>query len=385
MDPDFIYLDHAATTPVDPEVVAAMLPYFTDNFGNPSSTHGAGYRAREAMEGARSRIACLIGASPHEIYFTSGGTEANNWVIKGAAAANRHRGDHIVTTAVEHHSVLDACRFLEKDGFRVTYLPVDRYGVVDADAVRRALTDRTILVSIMHANNEVGTIEPIAEIGKIVRTGNIVFHTDAVQTLGHLPLDVDGLHVDMLTASAHKLYGPKGIGLLYCRAGTRIDACLHGGQQERQYRAGTENVPGIIGFAAALEGAVERQQRQAAGLTVLRDRLLSGLRERITGVHLNGHPIARLPNNLSLRFDGTLAEAVLLELRLDGICASQGSACMSYSDEPSHVLLALGLSAEEARTSVRFSLGKGTTEQEVDRVVEVMPAFVERTRRRAWA
>jgi cysteine desulfurase len=378
---DTIYLDYAATTPVDPDVAQAMLPYFTYAFGNPSSTHALGEEAREAVDAARAAIARCIGAQPREIFFTSGGTESNNLALKGIASVNRYRGNHIIISAIEHHSVLDACAALGESGFSVTYLPVDKHGIVDPDALRKTITDKTILISVMHANNEIGTVQPIVDIGRIAREHDIPFHTDAVQTVGHVPINLYELHVDALSASAHKLYGPKGVGCLYVRRGTRITPLMYGGQQERQYRPGTENVPGIVGFGKALEKAARDMEQEAARLTRLRERLIKGLLSSIEGAHLNGHPRQRLPNNVNICIDDIDGEEVLLHLRLEGICASNGSACNSSSTEPSHVLLALGLSEEAARGALRFTVGRQTTERDIDRLLQVLTAIVEQFRR----
>jgi cysteine desulfurase len=377
-----IYLDHAATTPVDQEVLSAMLPLFRRDFGNPSSSHGMGWLAKEALEEARVKVAQGIGATANEVYFTSGGTEANNLALIGVSFANRHRGNHIVTTAIEHHSILDTCFFLKKWGFHVTYIPVDSYGVVEPADVRNAITDRTILVSVMHANNEVGTIEPVAEIGKIAREQGVFFHTDAVQTFGHIPVRVDEFHPDLLSASAHKLYGPKGVGMLFVRRGVGIEPRLYGGQQEGGYRPGTENLPAIVGFGKAVEIAGRRLNGDSVRLAALRDHLMDGLTERVTHIHFNGHQIRRIPNNLNITIDGVDGDEILLELRLEGICVSRGSACMSSSDDPSHVLLALGLPSEAALRSLRLTLGRETTEDEVERVLAVLPAIIARVRRR---
>ena len=339
-----IYLDYAATTPTHPEVVKAMLPYFTDAFGNPSSIYSYGQEAKGAIEEARAKVADLIGARDEEIVFTSGGTEADNFALKGVAFANENKGDHIITSAIEHHAVLETCKFLEKRGFKVTYLPVDEYGLVDPDDVRRAITGKTILISVMHANNEVGTIEPIAEIGKIAQEAGIYFHTDAVQTVGHIPVDVNELGVDLLAMSAHKLYGPKGTGALYIRKGTKLVSFMHGGEQERRRRASTENVPGIVGFGRAAELARQEMGGEAKRLTYLRDKLIKGLLERIDHIRLNGHPIKRLPNNVNVSVDFVEGESMCLNLDLEGICVSTGSACSSQSLEPSHVLSGNGAS-----------------------------------------
>jgi cysteine desulfurase len=373
-------MDYAATTPADPRVVEAMLPYFSEVYGNPSSFHTFGQEANGPVEEARAKIASFLGARPAEIVFTGGGTESDNHAIKGAAWANRKKGDHIITSAIEHHAVLEACRFLEKEGFRVTYLPVDGEGLVDPDAAAGAITDKTILVSIMHANNEIGTIQPIAEIGKIAREKGVLFHTDAVQTFGHLPFTVDELGVDLLSASAHKLYGPKGVGLLYIRKGTRIVPLLHGGEQEGGRRASTQNVPGIVGFGKAVELAEETLGEEAARLTALRDRFIRRVFERIVGVRLNGHPVRRLPNNVNLCVESVEGEGMILSLDMLGIACSTGSACSSKSLEPSHVLLSIGLPHEISHGSLRFSLGKYTKESDVDTVVERLAQVVGRLR-----
>ena len=375
-----IYLDHAATTPTDPEVVAAMLPYFTDAFGNPSSIHSFGQEARVALEEARDKIASLIGARSEEIVFTSGGTEADNFALIGIAHANEGKGNHIITTAIEHHAVLETCKSLERRGFEVTYLPVDSYGLVDPDDVQKAITNKTILISVMHANNEVGTIEPIAEIGKIARERGIPFHTDAVQTVGHIPVDVNELGVDLLAMSAHKLYGPKGVGALYIRKGTRIAPLLHGGEQERRRRAGTENVAAIVGLGKAVEIAQREMGAEVERLTSLRDKLIEGLMGRIEHIRLNGHPTQRLPGNVNVSIEYVEGESMLLNLDLEGIAASTGSACSSSSLEPSHVLMAMGLSHELAHGSLRFSLGRKTNQEDIDRVIEVLPTVVARLR-----
>jgi len=381
-----IYMDYAATTPVHPEVVKAMQPYFTDVFGNPSSIHSFGREAKEAVEQARDRVAALIGAKSEEIVFTGSGTEANNFAIKGIAYASvqgisRGRsGNHIITSAIEHHAVIEPCKFLETQGFEITYLQVDKYGLVDPENVRKAITDKTILVSIMHANNEIGTIEPIAEIGKICREKGVYFHTDAVQTAGHIPVDINELQVDLLSMSAHKLYGPKGVGALYIRKGTRMVSFIHGGEQEHNRRASTENVPGIVGFGKAAEIAKREMSDEAEKLRVLRDRLISGILENIERTRLNGHPVNRLPNNVNVSIEYVEGESVLLNLDLAGIAASTGSACSSASLEPSHVLLATGLPPEIARTGLRFTLGRYTTMDEVEYVLKVLPKIIKRLR-----
>ena len=375
-----IYLDHAATTPTRPEVVEAMLPYFGDAFGNPSSVYSYGQEAKGAVEEARTQVAGLIGARSEEIIFTSGGTEADNFALKGVACANEHKGDHIITTSIEHHAVTEACKFLGKRGFRITCLPVDKYGLVDPDDVRKAITGKTILVSVMHASNEVGTIEPVKEIGEIAKEAGVYFHSDAVQTAGHVPVNVDELKVDLLSLSAHKLYGPKGVGALYVRKGTRLVSLVHGGEQERRRRAGTENVPGIVGLGKAVELAGREMGGEAERLAHLRDRLIAGLVEKIEHIRLNGHPGQRLPNNVNISVDFVEGESMLLNLDLEGICASTGSACSSASLEPSHVLVALGLPPEQAHGSLRFTLGRENTEADVERVLEVLPGIVARLR-----
>ena len=375
-----IYLDHAATTPTRPEVAKAMLPYFTDTSGNPSSIYSYGREAKGAVEEARTKVAELVGARSEEIIFTSGGTEADNYALKGVAYSNERKGNHIITTSIEHHAVLEVCKFLERRGYRITYLPVDKYGLVDPDDVKRAITDKTILISVMHANNEVGTIEPVAEIGKIVREAGVYFHSDAVQTVGHIPVNVAELKVDLLSISGHKFYGPKGVGALYVRKGTRLVSLMHGGQQERRHRAGTENVPAIVGLGKAVELAGREMRKEAERLAYLRDKLIKGLGEKIDHIRLNGHPARRLPNNVNVSVDFVEGESMLLNLDLEGICASTGSACSSASLEPSHVLLALGLPAEQAHGSLRFTLGQENTEADVERVLEVLPGIVTKLR-----
>ena len=375
-----IYLDYAATTPTAPEVVEAMLPYFTDRFGNPSSIHSFGQEGKAAIEEAREKIANLIGAKQEEIIFTSGGTESNNSALKGVAYANQHKGNHIITTPLEHHAIIEPCNFLEKSGFKVTYLPVDKDGLLNPEEVKKAITTKTILISAMHANNEIGTIEPIAEIGRIARERDIYFHTDAVQTFGHLPINVDELNISLLSISAHKLCGPKGVGALYVRKGTRMVSFMHGGEQERRRRASTENVPGIVGFGKAVEIAEEKMEEEAKELTILRDKLIKGIFEKIDHVCLNGHPTKRLPNNINVSIEFVEGESMLLNLDMEGIAASTGSACSSSSLEPSHVLLSLGLSPELAHGSLRFTLGRYTKEEEIDYVLEILPKIVDKLR-----
>lgn len=370
-----VYVDHGATTPTDPRVVEAMLPHFSQKFGNASSVHQFGQEARDAVDQARETIALAIGAKPQEIVFTSGATESDNFAVFGAAWANESRGQHIITSSVEHHAVLEPCRFLESRGFEVTYLPVDRYGRVDPDDVRRALRNDTILISIMHSNNEIGTLEPVTEIGRIAHEHGVLMHTDATQSAGILPVDVEALSVDLLSMSAHKRYGPKGIGALYIRKGSNIARVQHGGSHERNRRAGTENVPAIVGFGAAMRLAMETMGDEAVRLRQMRDRLSEGLRQ-IEDVHPNGHPIDRLPGNVNFSFEGTDSESILMALDFQGVAASSGSACTSGSLEPSHVLSAIGLPPEVAAGTVRFTLGRSNTDDEVDFLLEIFPDII---------
>jgi len=375
-----IYLDYAATTPADPAVVQAMIPYFHDAFGNPSAIYSYGQEAKSAIEKARSTIASLIGARDEEIVFTSGGTEADNYTLKGVAFANQKKGNHIITSAIEHHAVLESCKFLSKIGFKITYVPVDKYGLVDPDQVKKAITDKTILISVMHANNEVGTIQPIAEIRWIAREAGVYLHTDAVQTAGHIPTDVNELGVDLLSISAHKLYGPKGVGALYIRKGTKLMTFMHGGGQERGRRASTENVPGIVGFGQAAELAKQTLKTEMGRVTTLRDILITGILNKIDRIHLNGHPVKRLPNNVNISVEFVEGESMCLNMDMAGICASTGSACSSASLEASHVLLAMGLDPVQAHGSLRFTLGKWTTNEEIDKVLEILPRIVTKLR-----
>ena len=376
-----IYMDHAATTPTDIEVVKEMEPYFTQKYGNPNSVHSFGQEAREAVEEARKKVAHLIGANPSEIVFTSGGTESDNYAIKGIAWANQKKGNHIITSQVEHHAVLHSCHFLEEHGFKVTYLPVDKYGLIDPDDVKKAITDKTVLVTIMHANNEIGTIEPIKEIGKIVKEAGVYFHTDSVQTVGHIPIEVNELGVDMLTMSGHKLYGPNGVGVLYLRKGIRIESLMDGGSQEKNRRAGTENVAGIVGIGKAAELAEKRlAQGEEDKIIKLRDKLIKEILNKVENVRLNGHPTNRLPGNVNFCFEFVEGESMLLNLDMEGIAASSGSACTSGSLEPSHVLLAIGLPPEIAHGSLRLSLGKDNTEEEVDYLIDILPKIIKKLR-----
>jgi cysteine desulfurase len=371
-----IYLDHAATTPVRDDVAAAMWPYFTTAFGNPSSVHGAGARAHEAMEHARAMAAGVLKARPGEIVFTSGGTESDTLAIVGAARALRQRGRHVLTTAIEHAAVLEACRALTREGFDVTFLPVDGDGLVDPDRVMDAVRPDTVLASIMLANNEVGTIQPLAEIAAALRTRGVIVHSDAVQAGGALDLDVDRLGVDLLTLSAHKIYGPKGAGLLYVRRGTQLEPLFPGGGQERGRRGGTENVPGAVGLAVALHLAATEREEETLRLERLRDRLIDGVLLRVPGVRLTGHRVKRLPGHASFTVHGINAEALLVDLDIAGIACSSGSACHAGATDPSHVLLALGLPPEVARTGLRLTLGRDTTQADIDRVLEVLPDSV---------
>lgn len=374
-----VYLDHAATTPVHPEVLVAMLPYFHNYFGNPSSVHSFGRDARKAVDAAREAVAKAIGADPREVFFTSGGTESDNIAIQGVALARKQNGRHIVTSKIEHHAVLDTCHFLESQGYDVTYLPVDENGLVSVADFEAALRPETILVSIMHANNEMGAIQPIKEMAAIARAKKITFHTDAVQTVGSIPVDVKDLGVDLLSFSAHKFYGPKGIGVLYIKKGTRMKPLYHGGSQERKYRPGTENHVGIVGLAKALELATEGLKSRQARIQALRDKLIAGLLA-LPEVKLNGHPTQRLPGNANVSVRYVEGESLILSLDMQGIAVSSGSACTSGSLEPSHVLLAMGLTHEEAHGSLRLTLGIDNTEEDVDYVLSAMPAIVERLR-----
>jgi cysteine desulfurase len=380
-----IYLDHAATTPLREEVLEAMLPYLTDHFGNPSSLHADGRRARQGLDEAREVIAAILGAKPREIVFTGGGSEADNLAIKGIAWAASARGRHIVTSGVEHKAVLNSCAVLERSGFQVTYLPVDRYARVDPEQVDAAITERTALVSIMYANNEVGTIQPIAEIGAICRRRGVLFHTDAIQAGGYLPLDVDRLGVDLLSLAAHKLYGPKGVGALFVRQGTALLPQIQGGAQERQRRAGTENVAGIVGFGRALQlaqGDHAARDAENARLAGLRDRLLAAMKD-VSGVEASGHPSERLPHNASWLIDGIEGGDLIAALDLDGVAASTGSACTSGSVEPSHVLLAMGIDPARAHGALRLTAGRSTTLADVERTADVLRSAVGRMRQSA--
>lgn len=375
-----IYLDHSATTPMDKEVLEEMLPYYTEKFGNPSSIHYFGREVKKSVEEAREKIAKAIGAETQEILFMSGGTEADNLAIKGVALANAKKGRHIITSAIEHHAVLDTCKFMKQHGYKVTYIPVDKDGLVRVEDIEAAITDETILISIMHANNEIGTIQPIADIGKLAKSRGIIFHTDAVQTIGKIPVNVKEMNVDLLSISAHKFYGPKGIGALYMKKGTKLLPISQGGSQERKRRPGTENVPAIVGMGKAIELAVANMSSEIKYLTRLRNKLINGVLNKIPNVQLNGHPINRLPGNANFSFNFIEGESLLLSLDMKGIAGSSGSACTSGSLDPSHVLLALGLSHETAHGSLRLTLGKSNTEEQIDYVLEVLPEIVGKLR-----
>jgi cysteine desulfurase len=376
--PALIYLDHAATTPVHPQVLEAIWPFFSQQFGNASAHYPLAEQARRVVEWAHQSVAESIGARPGEIIFTSGGSEGDNLALKGVAFACRDRGDHIITTQIEHHAVLRACEYLERaHGFRVTYLPVDSYGLVDLAALERALDDRTVLVSVMLANNEVGALQPLAEIAALTRRRGVLLHTDAVQAAATQALDVGALGVDLLTLSAHKCYGPKGVGALYIKRGTPLDSLIHGGLQERGRRAGTENVAGMVGLATALQLV---RRHDPAALRVLRDRLIAGVLERVPGALLTGHPTMRLDHHASFCFRGVEGEAVLVALADHGIACSSGAACAAGETEPSHVLTAMGLSADQAHTAVRFTLGLSTTAAQIERVIDVLPRLVANVR-----
>jgi len=376
-----IYLDHAATTPVDPQVLEAMLPYFTNSFGNPSSIHSYGRETRKAIEDSRAVIAKEIGASAtNEIIFTGSGSESDNLAIRGIAYAYRQKGNHIITSSIEHHAVYDTCKALEKEGFKVTYLPVNEVGLISVDNVVNALTPETILVSIMHANNEVGTIQPIAEISKILQDRKIFFHTDAVQTVGTIPVNVQDLGVDLLSMAAHKFYGPKGVGALYVRKGIKLNQLIYGGAQERNRRAGTENIAGIVGMAKALELANANLEANSKRILELREYLIDNVLGKLDYVRLNGDRKQRLPGNANFSFEFIEGEALLLNLDLKGIAASSGSACTSGSLEPSHVLLSMGICHEIAHGSLRISIGKANTKQDIDYLLEVLPEIVNKLR-----
>ncbi len=375
------YFDNAATTKVRPEVLEAMLPYFTENYGNPSSIYKISQKTKKAVETAREQVAKAINApNANEIYFTAGGSESDNWALKGIADSYASKGKHIITSAIEHHAILHTCEYLETKGYEVTYLPVDEYGVVSPESVKAAIRPDTILVSVMFANNEIGTIEPIKEIGAVCREAGVLFHTDAVQAVAHVPIDVQDMNIDMLSMSGHKFYGPKGIGAMYIRKGIKIPSFIHGGAQERKRRAGTENVPGIVGIGKAIELAVSELDTEMPRLIALRTKLINGILDKVPYARLNGHPENRLPGNVNISFEYIEGESILLLLDMNEICASSGSACTSGSLDPSHVLLAIGLPHEKAHGSLRLTMGHFTTEEEVDFVLEKLPPIVERLR-----
>ena len=375
-----VYLDNAATTKTAPEVVEAMLPYFTEMYGNPSSVYSFSQKSKEAITAAREKIAGTLGASPEEIYFTAGGSESDNWALKAAAEAYRAKGNHIITTKIEHHAILHSCEWLEKQGVEVTYVGVDEFGKVKLDELEKAIRPTTILISVMFANNEIGTIQPIKEIGEIAKKHGILFHTDAVQAYGQLPINVDGLNIDMLSSSGHKLNGPKGIGFLYIRKGVKIRSFIHGGAQERKRRAGTENVPGIVGYGVAAERAVRTMEERTAKEIRLRNHLIDRVLAEVPYTRLNGHRTDRLPNNANFSFQFVEGESLLIMLDMDGICGSSGSACTSGSLDPSHVLLAIGLPHEIAHGSLRLTLSGETTLEDIDYVVECIKKTVARLR-----
>jgi cysteine desulfurase len=381
MEKKMVYMDYNATTPTDIRVLKEMEPFFCERFGNPSSIYEIARENRKLIEKARENVARLIDAEPDEIFFTSGGTESDNWAIKGVAFALRNKGNHIITSQIEHHAVLNTCKFLSKIGYEITYAPTDKYGIVDVEFIEKSIKKETILITIMHANNEIGTIEPVEEISKIAREKGIYFHTDSVQTVGKIPVSVKKLGVDMLSLSAHKFYGPKGVGAIYIKKGTKIEPYLHGGEQEKGKRAGTYNVPGIIGLGKAAEIAIEEMEEEMKKVKYLRDKLERGIIEKIPEVVINGHPENRLYNTLNLCVKYVEGESILLNLDFEKIYASSGSACTSGSLEPSHVLLAIGIPPEIAHGSLRFSLGKYNEEKDVDKVLEVLPGIVEKLRK----
>ena len=375
-----VYLDYAATTYVKPEVLEEMLPYFTQKFGNPSSFYSISRENRMAIDKARAQVAKALNCDVNEVYFTGGGSEADNWAIKGIASAHKNKGNHIITTKIEHHAVLHTCQYLEKHGFEVTYLDVDDKGLVNLEELKNAITDKTILVSIMFANNDIGTIEPIKQIGEICRERKIFFHTDAVQAVGNVAIDVKDMNIDLLSLAGHKIYGPKGVGVLYIRKGIKIDNLIHGGSQERNRRAGTENIPGVVGLGKAIELATDNLEEHRNKMIALRDRLIEGLL-KVPYTRLNGaEGDKRLPGNVNVCFEFVEGESILLSLDFKGICASSGSACTSGSLDPSHVLLAIGLPHEIAHGSLRLTLGEGSKEEDVDYILEVIPPIIERLR-----
>ena len=376
-----IYLDNAATTKTAPEVVESMIPYFTENYGNPSSVYSFASKNKDAITKQRDIIADALSANSNEIYFTAGGSESDNWALKATAEAYKAKGNHIITTKIEHHAILHTCEYLEKEGFEVTYLDVDENGVVKLDDLKAAIRPTTILISVMFANNEIGTIQPIKEIGEIAKENGILFHTDAVQAFGQVPINVDKYHIDMLSASGHKLNGPKGIGFLYIRKGVKIRSFVHGGAQERKRRAGTENVPGIVGIGTATARAIQTMEERTAKEAQLRDYLIKRVLDEVPYTRLNGHPTKRLPNNANFSFRFIEGESLLIMLDMKGICASSGSACTSGSLDPSHVLLAIGLPHEIAHGSLRLTLSEETTKEDIDYVVESLKEIVTNLRK----
>jgi cysteine desulfurase len=376
-----IYLDYAATTPVDPRVLKAMEPYFSEKFGNTMSLHSFGQEAKTALEESREIVADLMGAKPSEVIFTSSATESNNLALKGVAFANRNKGNHIIISSIEHACIMESAKWLERQGFEITRLKVDKYGLVDPDEVKKAIKKETILVSVMHANNEIGTIEPIEEIGKICKERGVYFHTDAAQSFGKIPINVNKMNIDLMTVSSHKMYGPKGAAALFVREGTKIEPILHGGGHEMGLRSSTVNVTAIVGFAEACKICKKEMEKEAKRLTKLRDKLIKGVLEKIPGSHLNGHPTKRLPNNANFWFEGVEGESIVIQLDLLGIAASTGSACSTEKLEPSHVLLAIGLRPEQAHGSLRLSLGRWTTEKDIDYALEVLPKVIKRLRK----
>lgn len=375
------YLDNAATTPVDKKVMEAMLPYFSEKYGNPNSMHHKGLEAKEAIEEARKKVAELLGADEKDIIFVGSGTESDNLALIGTARALKQKGNHIITTNIEHHAVLDTCEYLEKEGFRVTYVPVKENGIVDPKDIGNAITGKTILISVMYANNEIGTIQPVKEIAQMAKAKNILFHTDACQAAGYLDMDVNNIGADLMTLNGSKIYGPKGIGVLYAKKGVVIQPLIYGGGQERGLRSGTENVPEIIGFAKALEIAQKKREDESRRLTRLRDKLIDGLKKKIGHITINGDLKNRLPNNVNISVAGVEGESMILHLDANGICASTGSACSSHSLEPSHVIKALGLSDEASHSSLRFSLGRHTTEEDIEKVLKDLPKIAESLRK----
>jgi len=376
-----VYMDYAAGMPLDPRVFKAMKPYFTENYGNPSSAHSFGANAKNALMKSRERVACLVGAEkPEEVIFTSGGTESNNLAIKGVAYRNKEKGNHIITTTIEHMSVINICKHLQKQGFEISYLPVGKEGMVDPERVKDEIHDKTVMISVMYANGEIGTIQSIEEIGRIAHESQVYFHVDAVAAAGKIPINVDGEHIDLLSISSNDMYGPKGVGALYIRKGTRIQPVIQGGGQERGVRSGTENIPGIVGMGRAAEIAKEEMAAEGKRLSQLRDKLIMGVLETIERSYLNGHPTKRLPSNANLRFSYIEGESLILGLDMLGIQVSSGSACTSKTLEPSHVLLAIGLAHEEAHGSLVFTMGKQNSEEDVDYVLETLPGVVKRLR-----